>query len=427
MDRHLHRIGRLLIVWLAVLAVSCGSKRRPAVSPFDQEVVVSSLAILPIPSQAVPEPKQDRILMDLAEALGKKYKIPVITGLTLGRAVFGELTSDGGKCARTFRETVAEAREAQKRLQFNKAIGLFGKASSLLPRCGAEIRKSKQLQDVFMYMGLMLVTLERVEEAEAAFRQLVAFDNEFQPPGDLFRLEQVECYERAQRQLLSGNPFQVEILSWPEGAIVFVDGRRIGEAPVRVPLYLGRHFVSIDLKGHAPYLLNIPNKAPPTSIKAWLFPVWPDDDPPEDLLEEFTKGEAFSDTAYKQLARVASQHKVDAVLVTQFGMKGKEVQLAARLYIAKSDLVVREGVYNLGASEKTHKIRIGHLLKIFKELKKRKRKKPKPKPKPKKKPVVKPDKKPEPKPPPKPEPKPKPKKKKKKKKRYKKPPVEEIP
>ena len=107
MERRVHRIGKLLIVGLAVLAVSCGSKRRPAVSPFDEDVVVSSLAILPVPSQAVPESKQDRILADLAEALGKKYKIPVITGLTLGRAVFGELTSDGGACARTFRETVA--------------------------------------------------------------------------------------------------------------------------------------------------------------------------------------------------------------------------------------------------------------------------------------------------------------------------------
>ena len=69
MDRHLHRIGRLLIVWLAVLAAlfavpfgtaSCSSKRRPAVSPFDEDVVVGSLAILPIPSQAVPEHKQDQ-------------------------------------------------------------------------------------------------------------------------------------------------------------------------------------------------------------------------------------------------------------------------------------------------------------------------------------------------------------------------------
>jgi hypothetical protein len=297
----------------------------------------------------------------------------------------------------------------------------------LLPQCGAEISKPKQLQDVFMYMGLMLVTLERVEEAEAAFRQLATFDKDFQPPDDLFRLEQVEVYERARRVLLSGNPFQVEILSWPEGATVYLDGRKIGEAPVSLPLYLGRHFIRITLRGHAPYLLNIPDKAPPKSIKAWLFPVWPDDDPPEDLMEEFVEGEAFSETAYKQLARVASQHKVDAVLVSQFGMKGKEVQLAARLYITKSDLVVREGTYNLGARQKTHQTRIDHLVKIFKELKKRKRKKPKPKPKPK--PVVKPEPKPDPKPEPKPKPKPKKKKKKKKrkKKKYTKPPVEEIP
>jgi tetratricopeptide (TPR) repeat protein len=438
MARYLHILSRLMIVGLvasaALFAVpfgaaSCGGKRRPAVSPFDEDVVVGSLAILPIPSKAVPERKQDHILMNLAEALSKKYKLPVITGLTLGRAVFGELTSDGGVCIRTFRETVAEARDAQKRLQFNKAIGLFDNASQLLPRCGAEIRKPKRLQDVFMYMGLMLVTLERVEEAEAAFRQLAAFDKDFEPPGDLFRLEQVEVYERAQRALLSGNPFDVEILSWPEGATVHIDGRRIGEAPLRVPLYLGKHFVRITLKGHAPYLLNIPNEAPPKSIKAWLFPVWPDDDLPDDLMEEFIEGEAFSDTAYKQLARVATQHKVDAVLVSQFGMKGKKVQLAARLYIAKSDLVVREGVYNLGATDDTHQTRIDHLVKIFKELKKRKRKKPKPGVSKPPKPAVKPAAKPEPKPEPKPKPKPKPKKrkKKKKKKKYTKPPVEEIP
>lgn len=427
MGRRTHRIAKFLLVGLAVLAASCGPKRRPAVSPFDEEVVVGSLAILPVPSRAVPEAEQNRLLMDLAEALGKKYKIPVITGLTLGRAVFGKLTSDGGKCVRQFRETVEAARDAQKRLQFNKAIELFSTASTLLHRCGSEIQKPQQLKDVFLYMGLMLFTLERTEEAEAAFRQLAAFDNEFQPPGDLFRLEQVECLERAQRQLLSGNPSQVEILSWPEGATVFIDGRRIGEAPVRVPLYLGRHFVRIELKGHAPYFLNISDEAPPRSIKAWLFPVWPEDDPPEELMEEFVEGEAFSETAYRQLAKVASQHKVDAVLVCQFGMQGKKVQFAARLYIAQSDLVVREGVYNLGAGEKTHQTRIDHLVKVFNELKKRPKKKPKKK-KPRK-PSPKPPqavKKPEPKPEPKPEAKPV-KKKKKNKTKYKKPPVEEIP
>ena len=49
MARYLRIVRSLMIVALAVSTLSCGGKRRPAVSPFDEDVVVGSLAILPIP------------------------------------------------------------------------------------------------------------------------------------------------------------------------------------------------------------------------------------------------------------------------------------------------------------------------------------------------------------------------------------------
>jgi len=431
-----HRTALLLVACLALTAVGCGSSRRAVIPVSDEDVEISSLAILPVPSQAVPAAKQEALLKDISEAFAKRYDLTVMTGLTLSRAVWGDLGSGSAEAAAELKEILAEAKDAYQRLIFGKVLRLLAKASEMLPVCGAEIRDPQVLTDIYMYKGLALSTLEKVEEAEAAFRQLVSFDNDFQAPrGDLFRPEQIEALERARRQLLSGNAFKMEVLSWPEGGTVFIDGRKIGRAPQQgIPLYLGWHFVRVDLPGHASYKLNVSDEAPPESVKAWLFPRWPEDDPPEDLMEEFTDGEPFSDASYEQLLTLAENYKVDAVLIVQFGRKGKKkIEIAARLFTAQTQMISGEGVYNLGARKKIHRVRIKHLVRVFKELgkkpKKKHRKKPQKKPKHKPKPEPKKKVKPEPKPKPKPEPKKKPRKKRrrKKKKKRKKPLLEEPP
>ncbi len=182
---------------------------------------------------------------------------PAMTGLSLGLSVWGSLVSDSAAIAETFSQTLTEARDAHKRLVFSKALRLLQEARDLLPSCGSEIKSSEQLRDVFLYTGMILVTLEQVSEAEAAFRQLASLDNEFRPSMDLMRPEQSEAFEQARRQLLSANPSQSEIVSWPEGGTVFLDGREIGKTPIQaVPLHFGQHFIRIELAGHAPFLLN---------------------------------------------------------------------------------------------------------------------------------------------------------------------------
>jgi tetratricopeptide (TPR) repeat protein len=426
-----------LVTAATLLLAGCSSSRHSTMDPADfEDVEITSLAILPVPSQAVPAATQEALLSELSEAIKERYKIPAVASLTLGRAVFGDLGTGEREAEETFRQTLAEAKESFDRLIFRKALKLFEQARDLLPLCGARIRDPALLQEVYVYLGLVLFNLERVEEAEAAFRQLVSLNEGFEPPEPLFRPEHIECFERAKRTLLSGNPFQVQVLSWPEGATLFLDGQKKGQTPVgAIKLRLGRHFLRAELDGYGPYVLNMPDAAPPESIKAWLFPVWPGEDPPEELMEEFMEGEGFSDTSIGQLKTISSTYDVDAVMVLQFGLKGKEVQVAARLFVEKALGIAREGIFNLGAGKKTQAVRIKQMVRVFKELKKPKKKKPKKKDKPKAKPGPKP--KPEPKPEPKiepePEPKPKPKpkgkkkKKRKKKTKAKKPMLEEPP
>lgn len=352
--------------WGAILE-GCSSGPRPLPEVGIGDVRVESLAVLPLPDSRLSPSSREEILTWLGAALHKRYKLEVITGLALGRAVWRGLERDPAEALQQFRDVLASAKKAHRLLQFSKSLGLLRRARELLAVHGARVEQAKLLTDTYFMSGLVLMLREKVDEAEGQFRQLIALDNAFDPPEGMLQPAHREALERARRQLLSGNPTEVKIASEPAGATVIVDGRKAGKAPVAVPLYPGRHFVRLELAGHAPWLMSFPDGVPPTAIQARLYPLLPGD-PPEDLLDDMREDEELSSGARAQLASIAKTHQVDAVLLVALDERDGKVRIATRLSVPPADWVGGKGEFNLGAKPKIQRTRIRQLVRVFKEL-----------------------------------------------------------
>jgi hypothetical protein len=357
----------MLLLGVGLPACESGPEPVPTPSADEKPVTISTVAILALPNWQVLPTWQDQIQEALAAAIKTRYHLPTLYGRALSAAVWRELDDRGEACTKAYRDKVSEGMTAVGRLQVTRALDLLEQAGAHLPYCGSEVRDSAALVNLHLGKGLALLSRGAAEAAEAEFRLAVSLDNGLSAAPDLFHKDQAAAFERAKKQLLSGNPTKVELLSWPEGASVIIDGRPAGTCPVIAPLFPGQHFLRVELAGHAPWTLNLPDDLPPASIKAWLFPVLAGE-PPRALLATALAGESLPDSAREQLLSIAKLLQVDALLLTALENRDGQIQLSIRLTVPAGRSAGEVRVFNLGSSPKDFGKRIETVARTLKQL-----------------------------------------------------------
>ncbi len=371
-----------------LLAASCGGP--PAPGPAAEKIrKIKTVAVLQLPVRDLSPAEQDLILSSTANELRRRYKVSVLFGRCLGRAVWGALDTVSGEAVQTFRNTLRDAKDAIARLQFGRSFDLLRKAHTYLPYCGVWLDKDA-LVDVFILTGLAHVSQEDLEKAEAEFRQAISFRPDLSLEGYKSLPAQADAFERAKRQLTSGNPHQVAFTTEPPGASVVIDGVKRGTTPLTgAKLFPGMHFIRMELAGHATWTMNLPDTVPPESISAVLFTVFSNRDV-GDLADEALSRDELGGSERRQLRAIADSYGADAIVLLALGRDGKAVQLASRLYIVAPEELTRPISLSIGSSPAAWKVTIKNLVKTFKQIgrkpkKKKKRKHGKKKGKPKKK------------------------------------------
>jgi hypothetical protein len=323
---------------LATLAQGCSEQVRPDETP-GKPVRISTLAILNLPTGDLTPTVQEDILTTLASQIFKRYRVRVVAGRSVGRGIWGELDQVAQRACRRLDDQIAQAQQATRQLRIGKSIELIEGAIRLLPFCGAEHEKPQALADLYVTLGCGLLSRDREDEALAAFRTAVSFDPERSTAVTGLTDRQQKAFDKAQRQLLSGNPTRVQILSEPPGAQVAIDGRPVGTTPLQAtPLYPGIHFVRLELDGHSRWTMTLPDGVPPERIHAWLVPTW-QGDPPRDLLERAQEERQPSDRGIEELKRIAALFTVDAVLLARLTRSDGQIRLATQLHIAESGAI----------------------------------------------------------------------------------------
>lgn len=354
---HLATLGVLagLLLGSALCSKSLAQGPRPQVT------------VLPMPAREVPPPDQDLILANLAVHLRQQYRVQVLSGRAVGRAIWGTLGSGIEESTEAFAKKLAAAKQAYQKLQIDRARRLLAEARQPLPICGPEIRDPQQFVDLHLYTGLTHLAEGKSAQAEAEFRQAVSMDNQAQLSPKRFPPDVIQAFGKARKQILSGNPTAVQFLSKPEGAAVYLDGKRVGQTPARVPIYPGHHFIRLEKEGHSPWTLNLPDGVAPGAIRARMVPLWTGE-PPEDLVATAIATEDLTESVRARLRLMSGYYQADAFLLVTMNRDSGQTHLGLRLFVVDPEIVTRARLFNLGARPADYPKKIQGIVATFKAL-----------------------------------------------------------
>ena len=352
----MHR--RLLILWLILsgAAVQAAPQQRP------------KLSVILLPSRDVALEDQDRVLATLARQIRGKYEVQVLSGRCVGRAVFGARGTGLEECAAEFERKVAEGRKAYLGLQINRALDRLREASALEGYCGAEVRSAAALRDLHLFLGLSLYARGDLRGAAEQFRWLAAHDPNFALSPKEYPPDTLAAFDKSRREILSGRPVRLQIVSRPEGAVAYLDGAAAGRTPAAdIPVYPGHHFVRLELPGYAPWTLHIPDGIAPETVRAQLVPEWKKK-PSAELLEIIGPAETLPPSLWQELRELGRHLASSGFLFVQLSREGPNLLLGMRLVSIAPESVARARIFNLGNRPDGYEKKLEALVRILDAL-----------------------------------------------------------
>jgi hypothetical protein len=112
--------------------------------------------------------------------------------------------------------------------------------------------KRSMLADTYTLLGASLCMQRQRSECEDIFRKVVVFREHFYYDPERYPQQLADVFTNIQMELTdTGVRGSVEIITYPEGAEVFVDGRSYGPSPaVAEGLLVGDHYVTVKAIGY---------------------------------------------------------------------------------------------------------------------------------------------------------------------------------
>ncbi len=328
-----------MIVFLAIVLVASGHGRAQEPRP--------NVIVLPLPSSDLSPADQDLILANLAVQLRTQFRVKVLSGRAVGRAVWGTLGSGLEEAGEQFRNMLNRGKRAYKKLQMKKALRMFEGIEKPLSRCGPEIKDPKLFENMLLYRGLSLLAVKKKAEAEKQFMQAVSMNTNLKLSSRKYPPDVISAFEAARKKLLSARPSNLNILSKPAGAAVYIDGQRRGVTPLQLPLYRGYHFIRLEKEGYSPWTLTLPAGVSLQAIRALLVKVW-SGDPPEDLLSSAISRDDLNEATKAKLRLMAGYYETDGIVLVSVAREGSQVHLGMRLFVVNPEIVTRARLFNLG-------------------------------------------------------------------------------
>jgi len=340
----------LVCALLLGLALDPGlAAARPAKPGKPPKIARAQVLVIPLPAQDVPPPLQDQILASIARHLREQFRVGAVAGRSVGRAIFGAETSGMEEAVERFKASVREGRSAYDTIKIQRAIKVLSDARELGSLVGPELTEPGLLTQMHLYMGLSWLATGKNEAAAAEFRQAITMGDELKLDPRKFPPDVVGAFEKAKRELRSGRPAQVEFVSKPAGATVYLDGRRLGVTPLKdQPVYPGYHFVRMELQDHAAWTLNLPDGVAPGSVRALMTPLWTGQ-PPERLVEAAISTEPADESMLALLRLLSGFYRADALLLVSLSREDQAIHLGACLFVSRPEGLTPARLFNLGS------------------------------------------------------------------------------
>jgi len=152
---------------------------------------------------------------------------------------------------------LSAGKEAFETVEFEKAIQNIEKALSIFRKNMIFMKDFRNIITPVAILGICYLALNRKEDALKTFKYLLSIRPDYRPPEALFPPSAMEIFLKAKKEM---REFEFFFTTFPEGATVYIDGRKKGITPYmekRMPE--GTHLVTAHLQGYKEFreVINI--------------------------------------------------------------------------------------------------------------------------------------------------------------------------
>lgn len=235
----------------AILATTCALALLPAAPPLhaaagDEDDSGVSVAVFLLPSDELPRKTQALLLRGTERALKQNRKLSVKDKDLLLAEFAGEVPTEAVGEARALYASGTELLEQDRpKDAVDKLVAAEAAFENVLA-----FAKKNELADTQFLLGVAYAVAGEKKKARAAFVRLQVWRPSYVVDVDRWP-DVLPIWEDARKEVEKGGRGSLEVLSEPEGAMAFVDGRYVGVTPTSADaLPVGDHYVTLKLEGY---------------------------------------------------------------------------------------------------------------------------------------------------------------------------------
>jgi hypothetical protein len=240
-----------------------------------------------------------------------------------------------------------EGKDLAGEAKYADAIGQFRRSADLFERRIKNLVDFDQYVDALVNVSICYFLLGETERGEEALAPVVVFRPNILLDKRKAPKKAVESLERLKTFYSGSGGSRVVVKSNVEGAEVFVDGVRQGQAPVEVKgLLHGQHWVQVIKDGYRPWAkaFKLSGRGPTlrANLKMIKAPAGKRDEVakanPDALIKGAQRGR-YGRRFLRAARSIARTYALDAIVATYVRKRDREYDLAAFLYDTEKDKV----------------------------------------------------------------------------------------
>lgn len=161
------------------------------------------------------------------------------------------LTAAQEPSAQKAHHALQRARSLATQMKVTEAVAAFEEAAALFQRVHPELTDRAAPYACWIEIGAAWIAQRKEDRADAAFRRALAFDAARVPSPKLYPPDVIERFARVKKEMLKKPSATLSVTSRPEGAIIWLDGVKVGPAPRSISgLIEGEHWLALEAPGY---------------------------------------------------------------------------------------------------------------------------------------------------------------------------------
>lgn len=153
--------------------------------------------------------------------------------------------------------------------QNDRGLELVKQALVELDRASPQVNPWPVTSAALMVQSQLYKNLDRTKEMNEAYRRVLRIDPGFQLDPDAYPPSTLQVFEAVRKELLRARKGTLVVQSTLPGTSVFVDGRELGQAPLKLELVPGRYRLWLMRAGRVsfPHLVDVKDVRKETTLQ----------------------------------------------------------------------------------------------------------------------------------------------------------------